>query len=59
MGKIRDMFKEIKEIIGSRSSSCGTMKLSTGRVVSEGYKKEIETIYRKSIQKKSQYKLYF
>ena len=35
MGKTRDMFKEIKEMTGSRSSSCGAMKLTTGRVVSE------------------------
>ena len=35
MGKTRDLFKEIKEMAGSRSSSCGAMKLITGRVVSE------------------------
>ena len=35
MGKTRNMFKEIKEMTGSRISSCGAMKLSTGRVVSE------------------------
>ena len=35
MGKTRDMFKEIKDMTGSRNSSCGAMKLSTGRVVSE------------------------
>ena len=35
MGKTRDLFKEIKEMTGSRSSSCGAMKLSTERVVSE------------------------
>ena len=35
MDKIRDPFKEIKEMTGSRSSSCGAMKLTTGRVVSE------------------------
>ena len=29
------MFKEIKEMTGSRSSICGAVKLSTGRVVSE------------------------
>ena len=35
MGKTRDLFKEIKEMIGSRISSCGDIKLSTGRMVSE------------------------
>ena len=35
MGKTSDLFKEIKEMTRSRSSSCGDMKLSTGRVVSE------------------------
>ena len=35
MDKTRDMFKEIKAMTGSRSSSCGAVKLSTGRVVSE------------------------
>ena len=33
MGKTRNLFKEIKEMTGSRSSSCGVMKLCTGRVV--------------------------
>ena len=35
MGKTRDLFNEIKEMTGSHSSTCGSMKLSTGRVVSE------------------------
>ena len=35
MGKTRYLFKEIKEMTGSRSSSCGAMKLSYGRMVSE------------------------
>ena len=35
MCKIRDLFKEIKEMTGHRSSICGAMKLSTGRVISE------------------------
>ena len=35
MGKTRDLFKEIKEMTGSRSSICGAMKLCTARVVSE------------------------
>ena len=35
MCKIRYLFKEIKEMTLSRSSICGAMKLSTGRVVSE------------------------
>ena len=34
MSKTRDLFKEIKEMTGSRSSSCSAMKLGTGRVVS-------------------------
>ena len=33
MCKTRDMFKEIKEMTGSRSSRCGALKLSTRRVV--------------------------
>ena len=35
MCKTRDFFKEIKVMTGSRISRYGTMKLSTGRVVSE------------------------
>ena len=35
MGKTRDLFKEIKEMTYSRSSSYGATKLSIGRVVSE------------------------
>ena len=35
MGKRRDLFKEIKEMTGSRSSSYSAVKHSTGRVVSE------------------------
>ena len=35
MGKTRYLFKEIKYMTGSRRSSCGVMKISTGRVVSE------------------------
>ena len=35
MGKIRDLFKEIKEMTVSRISSYGAIQLSTGRVVSE------------------------
>ena len=55
IGKTRDLFKEIKDMTGSRISSVGAMKLNTGRVVSEkkGYKKEMATIYRKSIQNRS------
>ena len=53
MGKTRDLFKEIKEMTGSRSSSFGAMKLSTGRVVSEEkdikkrWQQYIENLYRK------------
>ena len=35
MRKTRYLFKKIKEMTGSLSSSCCAMKLSTGRVVSE------------------------
>ena len=40
---------------GKRSSSCGAMKLSTGRVVSEEkyIKKEMATIFRKYKLKRS------
>ena len=44
MGKTRDLFKELKEMTGSRSSSCGSMKLNTGRVVSE--EKDIKNIWQ-------------
>ena len=44
MDKTRHLFKEIKEMTGSRSSSCGAMKLSTGRVVSE--EKDIKKIWQ-------------
>ena len=50
MGKTRDLFKEIKEMTGSRRSSCGAMELSTGRVVSEEkdiIQKYIENLYRR------------
>ena len=40
IGKTRDLFKEIKEITGSRSSRGCAMKLSNGKVVSE--EKEIK-----------------
>ena len=35
IGKTRDLFKEIKEMTGSRSSRGCAMKLSNGKVVSE------------------------
>ena len=38
MGRTRDLYREIKEITGSYSSRCGAMKLSTGKVVTEGKK---------------------
>ena len=53
MGKTRDLFKEIKYITGSRSLSCGFVKLSTGRVVSEEkdikkrWQQYTENIYRR------------
>ena len=54
MGKTRDLFKEIKDMTESCISSCGAMKISSGRVVSEENDiKKMATIYRKSIQKRS------
>ena len=55
IGKTRDLFKEIKEMTGSRSSRGCAMKLSNGKVVSE--EKEIkkrwhqytENLYRRDI----------
>ena len=35
MGRTRYLFREIKEMTGSYSASCGAMKLSTGKVVTE------------------------
>ena len=42
MGRTRDLYREIKEMTGSHSSRCGAMKLSTGKVVTEG--KEVKEI---------------
>ena len=58
IGKTRHPFKEIKEMTGSRSSICGDVNLSTGKVISEekSIKKKMATIYRTSIQKRFQYK---
>ena len=36
MGRMRDLYREIKEMTGSYSSRSGAMKLSTGKVVTEG-----------------------
>ena len=36
MGRTRDLYREIKEMTGSYSARCGTMKLSTEKVVTEG-----------------------
>ena len=44
MGRTRDLYREIKEITGSYSSRCGAMKLSTGKVVTEG--KEVKEIWQ-------------
>ena len=44
MGRTRDLFREIKEITGSYSARCGAMKLSTGKVVTEG--KEVNEIWQ-------------
>ena len=33
MGRTIELFREIKEMTGSDSARCGTMKLSTGKVV--------------------------
>ena len=44
MCKTRYLYKEIKEMTGSRRSRCGAVKLSTGRVVSE--EKEIKKIWQ-------------
>ena len=44
MGRTRDLYREIKEMRGSYSSICGAMKLSTGKVVTEG--KEVKEIWQ-------------
>ena len=44
MGRMRDLYREIKEMTGSYSSRCGAMKLSTGKVVTEG--KEVKEIWQ-------------
>ena len=44
MGRTRDLYREIKEMTGSYSSRCGAMKLSTGKVVTEG--KEVKEIWQ-------------
>ena len=44
MGRTRDLFREIKEMTGSYSARCGAMKLSTGKVVTEG--KEVKEIWQ-------------
>ena len=44
MGRTRDLYREIKEITGSYSARCGAMKLSTGKVVTEG--KEVKEIWQ-------------
>ena len=36
MGRTRGIYRYIKEMIGSYSSRFGAMKLSTGKVVTEG-----------------------
>ena len=53
MGKTRYLFKEIKDMTGSRKLCCGAVKLSTGRVVlEENYIKKrwqqyTENLYRR------------
>ena len=55
MGKTRDLFKEIKYMTGSCSSSCVAMQLSTRRVVSEEkdikkrWKRYTENLYRRDL----------
>ena len=44
MGRTRDLYREIKDITGSYSSRCGAMKLSTGKVVTEG--KEVKELWQ-------------
>ena len=44
MGRTRDLYREIKEMTGSYSSRCAAMKLSTGKVVTEG--KEVKEIWQ-------------
>ena len=44
MGRTRDLYREIKEMTGSYSSRCRAMKLSTGKVVTEG--KEVKEIWQ-------------
>ena len=53
MGRTRDLYREVKEITGSYSSRCGAMKLSTGKVVTEGkdvtemWQQYTEELYRR------------
>ena len=53
MGRTRDLYREIKEMTGSFSSRCGAMKLSTGKVVTEGndvkerWQQYTEELYRR------------
>ena len=44
MGRTRDLYREIKEMTGSYSSRYGAMKLSTGKVLTEG--KEVKEIWQ-------------
>ena len=44
MGRTRDLYREIKDMTGSYSSRCVAMKLSTGKVVTEG--KEVKEIWQ-------------
>ena len=44
MGRTRALYRDIKEITGSYNSRCGAMKLSTGKVVTEG--KEVKEIWQ-------------
>ena len=44
MGRTRDLFREFKDMTGYYSARCGAMKLSTGKVVTEG--KEVTEIWQ-------------
>ena len=51
MGRTRDLYRDIKEMTGSYSPRCGAMKLSTGKVVTEGKEvKEMAAIHGRSVQ---------
>ena len=60
IGKTRDLFKEIKQMTGSRSSRGCSMKLSNGKVVSEEkrWHQYTENLYRIDINMNDNFNVY-